>query len=136
METEVYFEQKLKSLDIEYNQGIKEKFDIYYNFLIDYNKNVNLTAITEKDEVYEKHFIDSILPAKKFENNAKICDIGTGAGFPAFPLAIINKSLNIYAVDSLNKRIDFLNLLKQKINLDNVQNFHSRAEDFAKTHRK
>lgn len=106
-----------------------EKFQIYFNELIDYNKNVNLTAITEKEDVFVKHFYDSCLSQNYIPNNAKVVDIGTGAGFPGLPLKIVRKDIDLHLVDSLNKRITFLHLLKEKLDLD-FSTTHTRAEDF------
>ena len=89
-----------------------------YLTTVSYNDKVNLTAITEIEQVYEKHFIDSILPEKLIKENATLCDIGTGAGFPSVPLGIVRKDLKIYAVDSLQKRITFLENLKNMLNLE------------------
>ncbi|MBQ7308483.1 MAG: 16S rRNA (guanine(527)-N(7))-methyltransferase RsmG [Clostridia bacterium] len=132
---EKYFKEELQKVtDTDIDNKI-EKFNIYFKELVDYNEKVNLTSITEKNEVFEKHFIDSFLPSKFIKDHSTVCDIGTGAGFPSIPLAIINQTLKIYAVDSLNKRIEFLNMLNTKLDLKNVQTFHSRAEDFAKNYR-
>ena len=135
METEKYFCKKLNEMNLSANDEKLEQFNIYYTELVNYNQFVNLTSITEKEEVYEKHFLDSILPIAEFKQNATVCDIGTGAGFPSLPLGILREDLKIYAVDSLNKRIDFLNMLLNKLNLHNVKTFHFRAEDFAKDYR-
>lgn len=114
---------------------ILEKFNIYYNNLIEYNKKINLTAITEKKEVYLKHFLDSLLPLSLISKNATVIDIGTGAGFPSIPLAIVRDDIKVLACDSLNKRIVFLKDLIKTLNLNNVSLIHSRAEDLAKQHR-
>lgn len=113
------------------NQGL---FDIYYQELVSYNEKVNLTAITEKEDVFIKHFLDSILAVEYLPNNAKIVDVGTGAGFPSLPLKIVKPDVDLTMVDSLNKRITFLNLLTNKLNLK-TKNIHSRAEDFCKNNR-
>ena len=105
----------------------KEKFEIYMKELIEWNKNINLTAITEENEIILKHFIDSMTISDYIKDNSKIIDIGTGAGFPGIPLKIKNNSLNVTLVDSLNKRINFLNNIINKLNLDNICNsFKSR----------
>lgn len=109
-------------------------FDIYYQELVSYNEKVNLTAITEKEDVFVKHFLDSILAVEYLPNNAKIVDVGTGAGFPSLPLKIVKPDVDLTMVDSLNKRITFLNLLTNKLNLK-TKNIHSRAEDFCKNNR-
>lgn len=106
-----------------------ELFEIYYNQLIEYNQKVNLTAITEKDEVYIKHFFDSCLASEIIPKDAKIVDVGTGAGFPGVPIKIIRNDIDLHLVDSLNKRITFLNHLKQELKID-YSTYHARAEDF------
>lgn len=107
-----------------------DKFEIYYNELIQYNQKVNLTAITEKEEVFIKHFLDSCFGEKFIPQNSKVVDVGTGAGFPGVPLKIVRNDIDLHLVDSLNKRLVFLNLLKDKLNL-NYSTYHYRAEDFA-----
>jgi len=105
-------------------------FEIYFNELVDYNQKVNLTAITEKEDVYIKHFYDSCLAYDFIPQNAKVVDVGTGAGFPGVPLKIVRNDINLHLVDSLNKRITFLEYLKTKLNIDYTSH-HSRAEDFS-----
>lgn len=106
-----------------------QSFEQYYNELVDYNQKVNLTAITEKEEVFIKHFYDSGLSINEIPLNAKIVDVGTGAGFPGVPIKILRPDTDLHLVDSLNKRITFLNYLKEKLNI-NYSTYHSRAEDF------
>lgn len=110
------------------------QFDIYYQALVSYNEHTNLTAITEKNEVYTKHFLDSILSIDEIPNGASIVDVGTGAGFPSVPIKIVRPDIKLTLVDSLNKRIIFLNELCQKLNI-NAFTSHSRAEDFCKSNR-
>lgn len=105
-------------------------FEIYYNELVEYNEKVNLTAITEREDVYIKHFYDSCLSSEFIPQNAKIVDIGTGAGFPGVPLKIIRNDIDLHLVDSLNKRITFLNYLSQCLNIK-YSTYHSRAEEFS-----
>lgn len=107
-------------------------FQKYFEKLISYNEKVNLTAITEKEQVFNKHFLDSILPVDEIKQNSKIVDVGTGAGFPSLPIKIVRPDVNLTMVDSLNKRITFLNELTQELKIDTT-NIHARAEDFAKT---
>ena len=108
----------------------KEKFNKYYELLVSYNEKVNLTAIIEKDEVFTKHFLDSILAVGEIEQNASVVDVGTGAGFPSLPLKIVRPDIDLTMVDSLNKRINFLNELTTELKIKTT-NIHSRAEDFA-----
>lgn len=110
-------------------QNIKQ-FDIYLKELVDYNEKVNLTAITDRDAVFVKHFLDSCLGEKYIPKNASVIDIGTGAGFPGVPLKIIRPDINLHLVDSLNKRVVFLDYLKSKLGIE-YNTYHSRAEDFA-----
>lgn len=119
----------LKKQNIEYTEEIKNKLDIYYNYLVEYNNNVNLTAITDKEEVYIKHFADSMLGAMFLKNNATVCDIGTGAGFPGVVLKIIRPDIQLTLVDSLNKRVEFLKSLLKKLDINDVIVLHNRAED-------
>ncbi len=112
-----------------------EKFAIYYEMLVDFNRRVNLTAITEPDEVINKHFIDSLLPLKLAPKELVGCgaDVGTGAGFPGVPLAIMCPNTEFVLMDSLKKRLDFLDALIEKTGLRNCRTVHIRAEDAAKT---
>jgi len=112
------------------NKNYSELFEIYFNELIDYNQKVNLTAITEREEVYIKHFLDSTLSSEFIPNNAKVVDVGTGAGFPGVPLKIVRDDINLHLVDSLNKRIIFLEQLKEKLEIK-YSTYHSRVEDFS-----
>ena len=114
---------------INSNEDYEKLFEIYYNELIDYNEKVNLTAITELEEVYIKHFYDSCLASSFIPSNAKVVDVGTGAGFPGVPLKIVRNDIDLHLVDSLNKRITFLNYLSQCLNVK-YSTYHSRAEDF------
>ncbi len=113
----------------------ENQFNSYFNQLIETNKVLNLTAITEEDEVVVKHFLDSVLPAEKFAKNSSVVDVGTGAGFPAIPLKIMRPDLEVCMVDSLNKRVKFLNDVINSLNFDKITAVHSRAEDFAKFNR-
>lgn len=106
------------------------KFQTYYKELITYNEKVNLTAITDEQEVFIKHFFDSCLSHQYIPQSAKVVDIGTGAGFPGVPLKIIRDDIKLTLVDSLNKRITFLNELKEKLKIE-YDTYHSRAEDFS-----
>jgi len=128
-----------KNIFEKYNFDISETklllFNNYYIDLIEKNKVMNLTAITEKKQVYLKHFIDSLLPLKNIKKGSKILDIGTGAGFPGLPLKIAEDSLEIVLLDSLNKRIEFLKEEILKLGLNNITAVHSRAEDYAKVSR-
>ena len=130
MEKEVFFEEMQKKLDIKLNVEQLEKFYKYMGLLIEWNEKMNLTAITEPNEIILKHFIDSLTILKEISDNSKVVDVGTGAGFPGIPLSIANESLKITLVDSLNKRLIFLQEVIEKLELKNVEIIHSRAEDF------
>ncbi len=125
-------EQILIKSEIKPTKQIVDNFVKYYNLLIEGNKICNLTAITDEDSVVEKHFYDSIFPQKYFSLNAKVLDIGAGAGFPSIPLKLVRDDLSFNLLDSLNKRINFLNNTIQTLNLKNIEAIHGRAEDFAK----
>lgn len=129
----------LKELFLKYNITLSDeqidKFNKYYKYLISENEKYNLTAITEKNDVYLKHFIDSVLPYIYFISNSLILDVGAGAGFPSIPLAILRPDLNFILIDSVNKKVSFLNQLISILNLSNVTAFHTRCEDFAKNNR-
>ncbi len=122
---------KRNQLDETLNQMLDNpKFHDYYIFLTETNKITNLTRITDIDSVYYKHFYDSIILSKHLDlKNKTILDIGAGAGFPSIPLKIIEDSLQVTIVDSLNKRIRFLDDLVDKLNLEGVKNIHGRAEE-------
>ena len=112
----------------------KKQFDRYFELLVEWNEKINLTAITDKDEVYLKHFYDSIAPILQGlipNETIKLLDIGAGAGFPSLPMKILYPQLDVTIIDSLNKRINFLQLLAQELDLDDVHFYHGRAEDFA-----
>ena len=100
--------------------------------LLEWNQKINLTAITNPDEIIQKHFIDSITIAKYLKKNTKLIDVGTGAGFPGIPLKIIRPDLRITLLDSLNKRINFLNEIIEKLELHDIKTVHARVEEFAK----
>lgn len=117
------------------NEPIKEeqikKFYEYMLLLKDWNEKINLTAITEEKDIIIKHFIDSLTINKYLKDNEKVIDVGTGAGFPGIPIKIINDKINMDLLDSLNKRINFLNEVKEKCEIENINCIHSRIEDFA-----
>jgi len=128
------FIENCRKFKIEINEFQMNQFRIYYQMLIEWNENVNLTAITEYDEVLVKHFLDSIALCAytDLSKKKKIIDIGTGAGFPGIPLKIIFPELQVTLLDSLNKRVLFLNTVIEKLRLDNMETVHVRAEDLAR----
>lgn len=121
---------------IERNQKINsnqlEKFYKYMQLLLEWNKKINLTAITDEDEIILKHFVDSLTVLKYINENDRIIDVGTGAGFPGIPIAIMMPNVKITLLDSLNKRINFLNEVIKELDLKNVETIHSRSEDCGK----
>ena len=131
------FVNNIKDLNIQINDDILNKLDIYYNFLVEYNNHTNLTAITEENEVYLKHFYDSLTIVKSIDllTIESLIDVGTGAGFPGMVLAIFYPNLHVTLLDSNNKRINFLNELKDKLGITNVTTVHDRSEIYAKNHK-
>lgn len=128
------FKKEVLNLGLQLNNDQEEKFLTYFTELVEVNKYMNLTAITEKDEVYRKHFLDSLEIVRAIDNKEKytLCDVGSGAGFPSIPLAIVDSNVNVTIIDALNKRIKFLNELTSKLELSNVEALHRRAEDYVK----
>lgn len=127
------FQKDLDSLGIILSEQQIEQFILYYEMLVEWNNVMNLTAITEYDEVMKKHFIDSISLIKAYDVSkpVSVIDVGTGAGFPGLALKIAYPELQITLLDSLNKRIQFLNAVIEKLSLTGVDTVHGRAEDFA-----
>ena len=122
----------LKKIDIKLNEDQIEKFYVYMNILLEWNEKMNLTAIIDPNEIILKHFIDSIIISKYVNENANVVDVGTGAGFPGIPLKIVRNDINIVLVDSLNKRINFLQEVIKELKFSKIEAIHSRVEEFAK----
>lgn len=128
------FIEELKKLDVEVTEKKLNQLEKYYEMLVEYNKVMNLTGITEKKEVYLKHFYDSLTICKIINLNKEetLCDIGTGAGFPGVVLKIFFPHLKITLVDSLNKRINFLNNVINQLNLEQIETKHERMEEYSR----
>lgn len=124
----------LKEFGIEISDRQLEQFDIYYELLIEWNEKMNLTAITDFDEVIIKHFADSVLLGSFLDmsNIDNLIDVGTGAGFPGIPLKIMYPHIKVTLLDSLNKRLNFLNEVILKLELSDISTIHGRAEDIGR----
>lgn len=120
---------KLEKINVKINEEQAKHFYIYMNLLIEWNEKINLTAITEPEEIILKHFVDSLTIANQIKKGQSIADIGTGAGFPGIPLKIIFPENEVVLIDSLNKRIKFLEEVINKLNLKNIKAIHARAEE-------
>ena len=131
------FKDEVEKLGISLSNQELLQFENYYKKLVEVNSYMNLTAITEHDEVYNKHFLDSLSIVKALDLNKEftLCDVGSGAGFPSIPLAIVSNNAHVTIIDALNKRIKFLNSLVTDLNLDNVSCYHFRAEEYVKEKR-
>lgn len=132
------FIKEVEKLGFKVTDKELSQLDTIYKTLIDTNKTMNLTRITDKENVYLKHFYDSLTLAKVYDLNKSqtLCDIGTGAGFPGLVLKIFYPNLDITLVDSLQKRVNYLNKLIEKLNLKGIKAYHNRAEDLIKERKK
>lgn len=131
------FLEELKKINIEPTELQLEQLHHYFELLVEYNKVMNLTGITEENEVYLKHFYDSatLVRAIDLNNVSSLCDIGTGAGFPGMVLKILYPNLDVTLVDSLNKRIEFLKVVIKELGLTGIDAIHARAEEYAVSNR-
>lgn len=129
------FIKNLQKNNIPYDDEKLTQLNIYYNFLIDYNSHTNVTAITDEKEVYFKHFLDSLMVSKAVNlSNQIILDIGSGAGFPGIVLKIFYQDIKLTVLDSNNKKITFINMLLEKLNIKDVVTVCDRAENYMKDH--
>ncbi len=124
--------QKSEKISEKISVNQAENFYKYMLLLLEWNQKMNLTAITDEKEIIYKHFIDSISINKYIKEANNIMDVGTGAGFPGIPLKLLNKDINFVLVDSLNKRINFLEEVKKQLKIEKLELIHSRVEDLAK----
>lgn len=127
------FYKALQEQGFNLSQHQKDQFQRYFELLVEWNEKINLTAITDKNDVYLKHFYDSLAPVLQGHiknQDIRLLDIGAGAGFPSLPMKILCPELDVTIIDSLNKRINFLNLLADELQLNGVHFYHGRAEDF------
>ena len=124
--------EKASTMGVRFSVEQMDKFYKYMNLLIEWNEKINLTAIIEPNEIILKHFIDSITILKDIKDGSTVVDVGTGAGFPGIPLSIMNPTLKITLVDSLNKRLIFLQEVINELDLKNVELVHARAEEFGR----
>ena len=134
---EIKFIEELEKMNIVLNEHQKEQLQKYYELLIEWNKKINLTRIIKKEDVYLKHFYDSLTITKIIDLNTekyKLCDVGTGAGFPGVILKIVYPQLEVVLLDSLNKRINFLKDVIEKLQLKNITAVHERMEEYSKEH--
>lgn len=130
--TEINFVKELSNLGIVVTEQMLKQFNRYYELLIEWNEKINLTAITEKNDVYLKHFYDSatLLKAIDLNNETSLCDIGTGAGFPGLVLKIMFPNLKVTLIDALEKRIKFLNIVIKELDLKDIETIHARSEEY------
>ncbi len=125
-----FFEEELSNNN--FNKNINyDSFHKYMNYILEWNKKINLTAIKDEKEFIIKHFVDSLTISELINPNSKVIDVGTGAGFPGIPLKIVHDNLNLTLVDSVNKKINVLKDIIYKLNLENVEAIHTRVEDIA-----
>ena len=126
------FIKAVKQLNVDLTEEKLEKLNKFYNLLIEWNKKINLTRIEEEEEVYLKHFYDSLTIAKAVDLSEikTLCDIGTGAGFPGIVLKIFYPNLKITLIDSLKKRVNYLNEIIKDLGIDNIEAIHVRGEDY------
>jgi 16S rRNA (guanine527-N7)-methyltransferase len=133
-EVQALFKSEVEKMGITLSEAQMAQYAVYFKWLVEWNEKMNLTAITDEQGVYFKHFYDSmtLLSVPSFKRSGKLLDVGAGAGFPSLPVLIASPSLEVTVLDSLNKRIGFLNELAGALQVSGFQAVHGRAEDFAK----
>lgn len=131
------FIEEIEKLGIHITENQLNQLEKFYELLISWNEKINLTRITKKEDVYLKHFYDSLTLIKTIDltQDVSLCDVGTGAGFPGVVLKIVFPNLKITLIDSLQKRINYLNEVIKELNLQNIEAIHTRAEDYARKNR-
>ena len=129
-----FLEESFEKLNIPFDNSVIEMFEQYMDGILEWNKKINLTAITDREEFISNHFVDSVLSYnfREYIDADSIIDIGTGAGFPGIPLAIVSPDKKFVLADSLNKRLKVINELASKIGIDNIETVHGRAEELAR----
>ncbi len=135
--TQSKFIEELKKIGIELSEKQISQFKDYFSLLVEWNEKINLTSIIEQEEVYLKHFYDSLTLVKAidFSNYESLCDVGSGAGFPGIPLKIIFPELEVTLIDSLQKRINFLDIVIHNLKLEKIEAIHSRIEEYGEKNR-
>ena len=131
------FIKELKKINIDISDNQLEKLDKFKELLKEYNQKFNLTTIIKDNDIYLKHFYDSLylMTTKEFKNSSSILDIGVGAGFPSIPLAILNEDKEFTLIESSQKKCNFINIVKEKLLLSNITIINNRAEDFTRLNR-
>lgn len=132
-EFENKFVTYLSELNLKLNEKQIRQFYMYMNLLLEWNEKINLTAITQEDEIILKHFVDSLTIVKYLKEGATVIDVGTGAGFPGIPIKIVREDVNVVLMDSLNKRLKFLDEVIKEVELKKISTIHSRAEELARS---
>ena len=128
METVVKFEEQLKEHKLELTDRQKEQFELYAKMLVEWNEKMNLTSIVDEEGIYMKHFYDSLVPSFDIEIKGSLCDVGSGAGFPSIPLKIMYPDLEVTIIETLGKRVTFLNELAKTLGIE-INAIHARAEE-------
>ena len=134
MQYDYLLKKALENINLDYDPETIEKFEVYFNMVIEWNEKINLTAIHNEEDFYKKHFIDSLklFSFEPMKKASKLIDIGTGAGFPGIPIKLVYNKIEVTLLDSLKKRVAFLNEVINKLEIKGIKAIHGRAEDLAK----